>query len=90
MVEAREKRVGLLLETSVTYFVGGAFEKRPHAFFGGLQVKLQSENILTHGKCLRLGELAAGEQGCPARQVECLAVPVKWCKGLGQAVKEGM
>jgi hypothetical protein len=90
VVEARENHVELLLENSVTYFVGGAFEKLPYAVFGRLQVKLQSENVLTHGKRLNFGNSAAGERRCSTRQVECFAVPVKWCKGLGQAVREGM
>src|SRR6516225_2865911 len=82
-VKAGENCARLLLENSKTYFVCSSFEKRVHTFFGCLHVKLESENVLTHGKRLLLGNFAAGEQRCFARQVECLAMPVKWSKGLG-------
>ena len=51
-VEARENCARLLLENSEIYFVCGSFEKRVHTFFGCLHVKLESENVLTHGKRL--------------------------------------
>ena len=90
MVEARENHVELLLENSVTYFVGGAFEKLPYAVFGRLQVKLQSKNSLTYGKRLSLGNFALRERHCLARQIECVAMPVKWRKAIGYAIKERM
>ena len=80
MIEAAENFGGLLLEHSMTDFVGSTFEERMHAFLGRLHVKLQSKNALTYCKSLGLCYFAAGEQLCRVRQIECLAMSVKWRK----------
>ena len=40
MVDAGENRVGLLLENSITDFVGSTFQERTHTFLGRLHMKL--------------------------------------------------
>jgi hypothetical protein len=83
LVQAGKNLPGLLLENSVTDIVGSTFQERTHAFLGRLHMKLESEHALTHCKSLRLRYLALDEQRCIARQVECLAMPVEWCKAIG-------
>ena len=90
LVEAGENRAGLLLESSMTDFVGSAFQQRPHTFLGRLHMKLQSKNALTYRKSLGLCNFAPGERLCPVRQIECLAMPVKWRKATRQALEERM
>src|SRR5207249_7482130 len=78
LIEVRENSGGLLLESSMADFVSSTFEERPHAVLGRLHMKLQSKNAPTYCKGLGLCDLAAGEQRCPARQIVCLAMPMKW------------
>jgi hypothetical protein len=83
LVEAGEDSAGLLLESSVTDFVGSTFQERTYTFLGRLHMKLQAKNTLTYRKRLRLGNFALGKQFRLVRQLECLAMPVKWRKAVG-------
>jgi hypothetical protein len=38
---------------------------------------------LTYCKSLRLRNFTLGEQLSFVRQIECLTMPVKWCKAIG-------
>ena len=83
MIEAGEDRVRLLLENSMTDFAGSTFQQCAHTFLGRLHMKLQGKNALANCKSLRLCNFTLGEQLCAVRQIECLAMPVKWSKAIG-------
>ena len=53
-------------------------------------MKLQSKNALTYGKSLSRCNFALGEQPCLLREIERLAMPMKWRKAVGQAIEERM
>jgi hypothetical protein len=66
--------------------MGSTFQQSAHAVLSRLHVKLQCKNALAYRKRLSLSYFALGAQHCPARQIECLAVPVKWRKVIGDAI----